>query len=62
LTGLEICLTFIESFSPWTDVGVALESEITFSDQECGKQREHRILAVNRVGDGEASNFVTAVL
>jgi len=47
---------------PWTDAGMAIESEITLSDQERGKEWEYRIIAVNKAGEGEPSNTVMAVL
>jgi len=47
---------------PWSDVGLAIESEITLSDQERGKEWEYRVIAVNKAGEGEPSNTVMAVL
>ena len=47
---------------PWTDAGMAIESEITLSDQARGEELEYRVLAVNKAGEGEASNTVMAVL
>lgn len=47
---------------PWSDVGMAVESEITLSSQDRGKEFEYRVLAVNKAGDGELSNTVMAVL
>ena len=46
----------------WADVGVAIESEITLTNQERGKEWEYRVLAVNKAGEGEPSNTVMAVL
>ena len=37
-------------------------SEITLSSQERGKEWEYRVLAVNKAGEGEASNTIMAVL
>lgn len=46
----------------WTDIGMAIESEATLSAQEQGKEWEYRVTAVNKAGEGQASNTVTAVL
>lgn len=46
----------------WADVGMAIESEITLTNQERGKEWEYRVLAVNKAGEGEPSNTVMAVL
>lgn len=46
----------------WSDVGMAIESEITLSNQERAKEWEYRVLAVNKAGEGEPSNTVMAVL
>ena len=47
---------------PWTDAGMAIESEITLSNQERGKEWEYRVIAVNKAGEGVPSNTVMAVL
>jgi hypothetical protein len=47
---------------PWTDAGMAIESEITLSGQERGKEWEYRVIAVNKAGEGTRSNTVMAVL
>jgi len=47
---------------PWSDIGLAIESEITLSDQERGKEWEYRVIAVNKAGEGQPSNTVMAVL
>ena len=47
---------------PWTDASMAIESEITLSDQERGKEWKYRVIAVNKAGEGEPSNTVMAVL
>jgi len=47
---------------PWTDVGMAIESEITLTNQERGKEWEYRVIAVNKAGEGQPSNTVMAVL
>jgi hypothetical protein len=46
----------------WLDIGMSVESEITLTDQERGKEWEYRVLAVNKTGVSEASNTVMAVL
>lgn len=43
-------------------VGTALETEITLSSQERGKEWEYRVIAVNKAGESGPSNTVTAVL
>ena len=35
---------------PWTDAGMAIESEITLSNEERGKEWEYRVIAVNKAG------------
>jgi hypothetical protein len=47
---------------PWSDAGMAVESEITLTNQERGKEWEYRVLAVNKAGEGQPSNTVMAVL
>ena len=46
----------------WADVAMAMESEITLNGQARAKELEFRVLAVNKAGEGEASNSVLAVL
>ena len=41
---------------------MAIESEITLSGQERGKEWEYRVIAVNRAGEGAPSNTVMVVL
>ena len=41
---------------------MAVESEITLTNEERGKDWEYRVVAVNKVGEGEPSNTVMAVL
>ena len=47
---------------PWADIGLAMESEITLSDQTRGSEWEYRVIAVNKTGEGLPSNTVMAVL
>jgi len=47
---------------PWTDAGMAIESEIVLSGQECGKGWQYRVIAVNKAGGRVPSNTVMAVL
>ena len=46
----------------WTDIGLAMESETTLTNQERGKEWEYRVIAVNKAGEGPPSNTVMAVL
>jgi hypothetical protein len=46
----------------WTDVGMSVESEVTLNGQETGVEYEYRVIAVNRAGEGPASNVARAVL
>ncbi len=46
----------------WTIADMAVETETTLQNQERGKEWEYRVLAVNKAGEGEASNTVMAVL
>jgi hypothetical protein len=46
----------------WIDVGMAVESEITLNGQEPGVEFEYRVTAVNKAGEGPASNVARAVL
>lgn len=47
---------------PWTDVGMAIESEVLLNGQEAGVEFEYHVIAVNRAGEGRPSNIVRAVL
>jgi hypothetical protein len=47
---------------PWADAGTAVVPEAMLVDQPRGKEFEYRILAVNKAGEGEASNTVVVVL
>jgi len=46
----------------WLDVGASVEPEVTLHAQENGVEWEYRVIAVNKAGDGPASNIVRAVL
>ena len=46
----------------WMDVGMAVESEPTLNGQESGVEFEYRVIAVNKAGEGPASNIARAVL
>jgi hypothetical protein len=46
----------------WIDVGMAVESEITLNGQDAGVEFEYQVIAVNKAGEGPASNIVRAVL
>ena len=41
---------------------MAIESEITLSDQERVKELEYRVIAISKTGEGEPSNTIMAVL
>lgn len=47
---------------PWSDVGLAIDSETTLTSQERAKEWEYRVSAVNKAGEGDPSNTVMAVL
>ena len=46
----------------WTDIGTAIETELTLAGQPKGVELQYRIIAINKAGDGPASNTVMAVL
>lgn len=43
-------------------VGTALETETTLNNQEHGREWEYRVIAVNKAGESDPSNTVSAVL
>ena len=51
-----------EGGGSWMLAGIAIETEITLNDQQRGKEWEYRVIAINKAGEGEPSNTVTAVL
>ena len=48
--------------SIWSNAGITIESEITLSSQERGKEWEYRVIAFNKVVEGEPISTVMAVL
>ncbi len=46
----------------WIDVGMAVDSEITLNGQDPAVEFEYQVIAVNKAGEGPASNIVRAVL
>ena len=46
----------------WTLIALAMETGTTLTQQERGKDWEYRIIAVNKAGEGMASNTVAAVV
>nr|VFK10960.1 MAG: Fibronectin type III domain-containing protein [Candidatus Kentron sp. LPFa] len=46
----------------WSLVEVAMETQARVSDQARGKRLEFCVVAVNKAGEGEASNAVTVIL
>jgi hypothetical protein len=46
----------------WTNVAMAIESEIMLSGQESGVEFEYQVVARNKAGEGPPSNIVRAVL
>lgn len=46
----------------WTNVGTAVESQMTLNGQEQGVEFEYQVMALNKTGEGPPSNIVRAVL
>ena len=46
----------------WENVATAMLTEVTLVEQPRGKELEYQIIAVNKAGEGEASNTVMVVL
>ncbi len=46
----------------WADIATAILSEITLVDQPERTELEYRVMAVNKAGEGQASNTVMVVL
>ena len=46
----------------WELKGIALDSEATLTSLPQGVNLEFRVIAINKAGDSEASNTVSAVL
>jgi len=49
-------------FGAWSQVGVALDSEITLTGQPRGSQLEYRVIAINAGGQSVPSNTAAVVL
>jgi len=45
-----------------SQVGIAIESETSLTNQPRGAELEYRVIAVNKADDGEPSNTVMVVL
>ena len=46
----------------WSDVSMAIESEIPLTDQPRTTKWEYRVVAINKAGEGVPSNTVMEVL
>ena len=46
----------------WSLAGIAIDTEVTLNSQEHGREWEYRVIAINKAGESEPSNTVTAVL
>jgi hypothetical protein len=45
----------------WSVVGSSMQTGITLDDQDGGVECEYRVIAVNKAGEGPASNIVTSI-
>ncbi|MCI5121789.1 MAG: fibronectin type III domain-containing protein [Candidatus Electrothrix sp. AUS4] len=43
-------------------VNTAMETETTLNNQKRGKEHEYRVIAVNKAGESDPRNTMTAVL
>jgi hypothetical protein len=46
----------------WADVGTSVKSTVRLDSQDPDVEWEYRVIAVNKAGEGPASNIVSAVL
>lgn len=46
----------------WIDIATALYHEATLADQPRMKDLEYRVIAINKAGESEASNTITAIV
>jgi len=51
-----------KSNGKWTEAGTALITEVKLTDQPRYTELRYRVIAINKAGEGEASNTIKAVL